>query len=459
MRILRPARLSGAMLALAAAMTCPAPSVMAALPAAVDGQALPSLAPMLEKVTPAVVNISSKTRVKVRDPLLDDPFFRRFFGVPDMPRERIEQSLGSGVIVDAAKGHVLTNNHVIEGADDITVTLHDGRSLKARLIGTDPDTDIAVIEIPAENLTALPLADSSRVRVGDYVVAVGNPFGLGQAVTSGIVSALGRSGLRGLGYQNFIQTDASINPGNSGGALVDLHGELVGINSAIYSPSGGNVGIGFAIPSNLAGDVMRQLVRTGTVRRGSLGVEAQDLTPEIARLLGVPPGKGAVITRVLADSPAESAGVHAGDLVVAVNGQVVNSMQDLRNAEGLLPVGSTLELKLLRDGETQVLSTRLAAPAHATTSGQQIDPRMAGAEFGEIGERLRQQGLAGASVVSVAAGSRAATNGLKAGDVIVAVNQVDLRSLADLAKLSKRQPRQLLLTVVRGHNAFFVLCE
>ncbi|MBT8075837.1 MAG: trypsin-like peptidase domain-containing protein, partial [Gammaproteobacteria bacterium] len=220
--------------------------VTAALPVAVDGTPLPSLAPVLKEVTPSVVNVYTQTRVRVRSPLLEDPFFRRFFNVPDVPRERVSQSLGSGVIVDAENGYVLTNYHVIGRADEIAVGLKDGRSLEAKLIGSDPDTDLAVIQIPAEGLIALPLADTDELQVGDFVVAVGNPFGLGQTVTSGIVSALGRTGLRGLEYQNFIQTDASINPGNSGGALINLRGELVGINSAIFTPSGGNVGIGFA---------------------------------------------------------------------------------------------------------------------------------------------------------------------------------------------------------------------
>ncbi|NND45551.1 MAG: trypsin-like serine protease, partial [Xanthomonadales bacterium] len=275
------------------------PFAQASLPAAVDGQPLPSLAPVLDEVTPSVVNIYTQTRVRVRSPLLDDPIFRRFFNVPDTPRERVSQSLGSGVIVDAENGYVLTNNHVIEGADDIAVTLKDGRSLQAELIGTDPDTDLAVIRIPSENLNALRLADSDQLKVGDFVVAVGNPFGLGQTVTSGIVSALGRTGVRGLEFQNFIQTDASINPGNSGGALINLRGELVGINSAIFTPSGGNVGIGFAIPSSMARYVMGQLIRFGEVRRGTLGLIVQDLTGELAGAFGIESRRGALVAEVI----------------------------------------------------------------------------------------------------------------------------------------------------------------
>lgn len=431
----------------------------AALPPVVDGQALPSLAPMIERITPAVVNISSRTHTRVRDPFLDDPVFRRFFGVPNMPRERVEQSLGSGVIVDAGKGYVLTNNHVVQGADDISVTLADGRTLKAKLVGTDPDTDVAVIQIPAENLKAVTLADSTRLRVGDFVVAIGNPFGLNQTVTSGIVSALGRSGLRGLGYQNFIQTDASINPGNSGGALVNLNGELVGINTAIFSPSGGNVGIGFAIPSTLAGDVMQQLIKTGTVKRGSLGIEAQSITPDIAQMLGVPAGRGTVITHVQADSVAENAGLHTGDVIVSLNGKPVNSEQELHNAEGLLPIGSEVELKLLRDGREITTRAQLTVRESATAVGQNLDPRLGGAQFAELGERQRQRGLRGVLISQVGEGSRAESNGLRNGDVVVAVNQVDIRNVEDLKAVAKRQSRQLLLTVVRGQSAFFVLCE
>src|SRR3984885_14944203 len=328
------------------------------IPSSVDGQALPSLAPMLERVTPAVVNINSKTRVKVRNPLMDDPFFRQFFGMQNAPRERIEQSLGSGVIIDASKGYVLTNNHVVEGADDIQVTLHDGRTLKAKLIGTDPDTDVAVIQIPAEHLSAMPLADSSQLHVGDFVVAVGNPFGVGQSASSGIVSGLNRTGLGGRGFQNFIQTDASINPGNSGGALVNLRGELVGINSQIFSTSGGSNGIGFAIPSDLSSDVMRQLIATGSVKHGTLGVQTQDLTAEIASMLGAAPGQGAAVTRVRADSPAAAAGLKAGDVIVALNGKPIHGDNELHNAEGLAPIGSDIELKLIRDGKPVTLNVR-----------------------------------------------------------------------------------------------------
>ncbi|MGH8042880.1 MAG: Do family serine endopeptidase [Rudaea sp.] len=426
------------------------------LPIAVDGQPLPSLAPMLQRVMPAVVNINSKTRVRVRSPLMDDPFFRQFFGMQDLPRERIEQSLGSGVIINAAQGYVLTNNHVIAGADDIAVTLHDGRTLKARVVGTDPDTDVAVIRIPAENLTALPLADSSRLQVGDFVVALGDPFGLGQTVTSGIVSALNRSGLRGLGYQNFIQTDASINPGNSGGALVNLRGELVGINSAIYSPSGANVGIGFAIPSNLAAQVMRQLIATGTVTHGSLGLQAQDVTPDLAAALGARAGAGAVITRVRVGSAAAVAGVQPGDVVTAIDTKPVRNAGDLQNAQGILPVGTKLNLDLLRDGKPLRVQVRLGAEHVASAAGNSVDARLRGAELSEADTRNRRDGLAGVRVDRVADGSRAQDNGLKPGDLIVGVNQVDVASLDELRGLLARNPRQVLLSVARGRDALFV---
>jgi len=446
---------AAAIAAVAALALAPRPT-QATLPVGVDGQPLQSLAPMLDRVVPAVVNINSKTRVRVRNPLMEDPFFRQFFGMQNAPRERIEQSLGSGVIIDAAKGYVLTNNHVIEGADDIAVTLNDNRSLPGRLIGSDPQTDLAVLQIPAENLVALPLADSAQVRVGDFVVAVGNPFGLGQTVTHGMISALQRSGLRGVGYQNYIQTDAPINPGNSGGPLVNLRGELVGINSAIYTPSGGNVGIGFAIPVNLASDAMRQLIASGHVQHGSLGVQAQTLTPQIARMLQTTLQQGAVVTEVVPQSAGDEAGIKPGDVITAIDGRPVNSDNDLYNIEGVSKIGSTLEVKLLRDGKTLTVRTRLDAEQFSSSDGAKLDPRLAGAELAGAGERARREGLNGVSVVRVAADSRAAKSNLRPGDLIVAVNQVEIGGFDDLKRLVAQHPRQLQLAVVRARNLTFL---
>jgi serine protease DegQ len=431
----------------------------ATLPVGLDGQPLQTLAPMLERVVPAVVNINSKTRVRVRNPFMDDPFFRQFFGMQNAPRERIEQSLGSGVIIDAAKGYVLTNNHVVEGADDVSVTLHDNRTLPGRVIGSDPETDVAVLQIPAENLVALPLADSTQVRVGDFVAAVGNPFGLGQTVTHGIISALQRSGLRGVGYQNYIQTDAPINPGNSGGALVNLRGELVGINSAIYTPSGGNVGIGFAIPVNLASDAMRQLIASGHVQHGSLGLQVQTVTPEIARMLQTKVQQGAVVTEVSPKSPAEEAGIVPGDIIVGVDGKQINSDSDLYNVEGISKIGSPLELKLWREGKSMTVRAQLAAEQFSASDGGKLDVRLTGAELAGAGERARREGLNGVSVVRVAADSRAAKNNLRPGDLIVAVNQVEIGGFDDLKRLIAQHPRQQQLGIVRARNVTFLTMQ
>ncbi|MCC8362845.1 Do family serine endopeptidase [Lysobacter sp. A6] len=424
---------------------------MATLPAAVDGQMLPSLAPMLQRVTPAVVSVHTKQRVRIRNPFADDPMFRRLF--PQVPQERINQSLGSGVVVDAAKGLVLTNHHVIEGADEVSVTLSDGRTFPATFVGSDPDTDVALMKIQADNLVALPVANSDQLRVGDFVVAVGNPFGFSQTVTSGIVSAVGRSGLPGMGYQNFIQTDASINPGNSGGALVNLRGELVGINTATFNPQGsraGDIGIGFAIPTNLAGNVMRQLADTGEVRRGSLGMETQTVDDKLAQGLGLDAARGTVVTRVYPNSPAAAAGVQVGDVVLSANGQRMDSREALHNFEGLQAVGSEVELDVRR-GATPL---KLKAPLREqprSYDGAVLDTRLAGATFAELPERLKQSGLGGVLVSNVARGSRAAQNGLKKDDVVLAATSGEFSDLGGFRASFAQAPQRLVLRVLRGN--------
>ncbi|MGA9574187.1 MAG: Do family serine endopeptidase [Lysobacterales bacterium] len=427
---------------------------LAVLPMAMDGQPLPSLAPVLKQVTPSVVNVYTQTRVRVRSPLLDDPFFRRFFNIPDVPRERVSQSLGSGVVVNAEKGYVLTNNHVITGADEISVSLKDGRSLEAKLIGTDPDTDLAVIQIPAENLTALHLANSDELQVGDFVVAVGNPFGLGQTVTSGIVSALGRTGLRGLEYQNFIQTDASINPGNSGGALINLRGELVGINSAIFTPSGGNVGIGFAIPSSMASYVMAQLIEFGQVRRGTLGLIVQDLTPDLAGAFSLEPGLGVLVAEVAGGSAADDAGMEPGDVIVQIEEQDINSARDFHNAQGRLAIGESLDIEYLRKGKKR--DTTLAVRAVPVLDGADLDYRLEGARFADLTEKHRQLNLTGVLLDELDARSRLAAQGLQPGDIITGANRQQVHNLSDFSKLVENTPGNMLLQVWRDGRSYIV---
>jgi len=393
--------------------------MVAALPTAVDGQAMPSLAPMLQRVTPAVVSVHSKQRVRV-SPFGNDPFFRRMF--PDLTQERINESLGSGVIVDAQRGLVLTNHHVIEGADDVSVTLNDGRTLKAEFVGSDRDTDVALMRIPVEKLSALPLANSDQLRVGDFVVAVGNPFGFNQTVTSGIVSAVGRSGLPGMGFQNFIQTDASINPGNSGGALVNLRGELVGINTASFNLQGsaaGNIGLGFAIPTNLARNIMEQLLTGGAVRRGTLGIDTQTVDARIAQGLGLTDPRGAAVTRVYPGSSAAAAGLRIGDVIVGIDGQRIDDSAALRNYQGLQPVNAKVTLDVRREGKPLRISATLREQPREV-AGDSLDPRLAGARFAELPESLRSQNMSGVLVEDVTRGSRAARNGLRKGDVILA---------------------------------------
>jgi serine protease DegQ len=319
-----------------------------------------TMAPLVAGVTPGVVNIAVRSRVeRSPNPLFDDPFFRRFFDLPAVPREREVLSAGSGVIVDAARGYILTNGHVVANPAEIQVTLKDRRTYPARLVGSDPATDVALLQIGARGLSAVPFGDSDRLEVGDVVIAIGNPFGLGQTVTSGIVSALGRGGLGLEGYEDFIQTDASINPGNSGGALVNSKGELVGINTAIIGPTGSNIGIGFAVPANMAKAVMAQLVEHGEVRRGRLGITIEDLTPARAGDMHLELPGGAVITHVEPGSAAARAGIAPGDVIVRANGQPIQDAGDLRNLVGLLPVGTDLQIVLYREGRERALGARV----------------------------------------------------------------------------------------------------
>jgi Do/DeqQ family serine protease len=449
-----------AALAAVFALTMAAP-LPAQLPAEVEGAPLPSLAPMVKRTAPAVVNIATRGSVEVRssNPFLDDPFFRRFFDVPEhQPRQRRPtQSAGSGVIVNATEGLVLTNAHVVEGAEEIRVTLQDDRNFTAEVVGIDRPSDIALLKIPAENLSELKMADSNRVEVGDFVVAIGNPFGLGHTVTSGIVSALGRSmGINPEGYEDFIQTDASINPGNSGGALVNLRGELVGVNSAILSRGGGNIGIGFAIPSNMAQSVMDQLLEFGEVRRGLLGVSIYTITPDIAEAYGVKETQGALVSQVMADSAAEKAGVKAGDIIRKVDGKPVNNANDLRNTIGLKRSGETVELEIVRDGRTRKLKATLGEQTTPVqVAAEEIHPGLQGAELETLdASSPRYEGEAGVLVASVAQGSPAAQRGLRPNDVIVAVNRQRVSNLQEFQQHAQGQ--SLLLNIRRG-NANLIL--
>ncbi len=431
----------------------------AALPLMLDDDGRPTLAPMLKKVTPAVVNISTKSHVKIQqNPLFNDPFFRRFFDEPTMPQQQERQALGSGVIVNADKGYILTNNHVVENADEITVTLEDKRHFEAKVIGTDPGADLAVIQIKAKNLSMLTMADSDTLEVGDFVVAIGNPFGLEQTVTSGIVSALGRSGLGIEGYENFIQTDASINPGNSGGALVDLDGKLVGINTAIVGPSGGNVGIGFAIPSNMARSIMTQLIEYGEVRRGQLGVMIQDVTPELAEALRIKHHTGAVIAKVVKDSAADKAGLKVGDVVTAINGKDVHTASQLRNAVGTLRVGDKVTLKIIRDGRKHKIDARIAKPKKTTAVAAGLPEQLSGATLGSIEPTHRQAGKTdGVEVIDIERGSAAAMAGLRKGDIIVSINRQPVKSIEDVKRAAKNSERGILLNILRGDGALFLI--
>jgi serine protease Do/serine protease DegQ len=424
-------------------------AVNAQLPQNVGDLAVPSLAPIIKKTSPAVVNIATKGTIKdtARNPLLDDPFFRRFFDAPDSPRERQFQSAGSGVIVDAKNGYIITNAHVLENATEITVTFLDDRQIKAEVVGKDTGSDVAVLKVPAKNLAAMPLADSSKAEVGDFVIAIGNPFGLQHTVTSGIISALGRSGINPEGYEDFIQTDASINPGNSGGALVNLDGQLVGINTAIFSRGGGNIGIGFAIPSNMVKVVMTQLIQYGEVKRGMLGVQlANQFTPDIAESLGLESAKGALVQQVVEGSPAEKAGVKAGDVITSINGKTVSNSTELRNTIGLLRIGEKVDLGLVREGRNQRVVAIIGERNTATgDTAAQIHPALEGASLSNA------ENNGGVAIQAVAEGSPAAQSGLRPNDVILGVGRMRIGNL-DQLRAAIKGPGAFAITIRRGNS-------
>jgi serine protease Do/serine protease DegQ len=445
--------------ALLAAGLC-VPGAFAALPAspapAAEAAPMPTLAPMVKRVSPAVVNIATRGTIKEkpgqRNPLLDDPFFRRFFEVPpdSRPRERQFQSAGSGVIVDAKNGYIITNHHVVENASEITVTLLDNRSFSAKVVGSDEGADIAVLQAKQPNLVAMALGDSSKLEVGDYVVAIGNPFGLQHTVTAGIVSALGRTGINPDGYEDFIQTDASINPGNSGGALVNLRGELVGINSAILSGSGGNIGIGFAIPVNMAKGVMDQLIKYGQVKRGVLGVNIYDVTPDVAKEFGLNEATGALVAGVAQGSAAEHAGLKTGDIIVSINGTPIKNASELRNTIGMQRVGDQVEIGLLRDGKPLKVSALVTEHSESeAVNAVDVHRGLEGSDLADAPE------AAGVLVRAVQEGSPAARAGLRAGDLIVAVGRTPVATLKAFREVAKGA--SFLLLNVKRANAVVLI--
>lgn len=425
------------------------------IPANITFQTLPSLAPMLTKVLPTVVSVHVEGSQPVRRLILPKEF-RYFFG-PDIPNNNELQpfeGLGSGVIINAAKGYVITNNHVVNGADKIKIQLNDGKEFNAKLIGHDTQTDLALLKIPVTtNLSEIKMADSDTLKVGDFTVAVGNPFGLGQTATSGIISALGRSGLNIEGLENFIQTDASINRGNSGGALVNLNGELIGINTAILAPGGGNVGIGFAIPSNIVKNLSQQLIKYGEVKRGQLGIKGTELTSDIAKAFNINVQRGAFVNEVLPNSAADKAGMKAGDTILSVGDKPIQSFAELRVKIGTTAPGKTIKLVILRNGH---LKTMLVTLENSTNSinNEIITPALEGASFSN---KKLPNGIHGVLVENIIKNSPAAITGLRKGDIIIGVNRQNTQNLFQLRKALESKPTVIALHVIRGETSIYLI--
>lgn len=417
-----------------------------------DGE-IPSLAPMLKETTPAIVSISVEgTQVSTQQV---PEVFRHFFGGQGpQVQERPFRGLGSGVIIDADKGYVVTNNHVVDNADEITVKLTDGRELKATKLGADEQSDIALLKIEPEDLIAVPLANSDKLLVGDFVVAIGNPFGLNQTVTSGIVSALGRSGLNIGGYEDFIQTDAAINRGNSGGALVNLRGELVGINTAIFGPNGGNVGIGFAIPSNMMKNLVDQIIEFGEVRRGLLGILGQDVDAGLSEAMNLDVNKGAFVSEVSPESAAEKGGIEAGDIITKVNGKQIGSFQELRAKIGSMGAGAKVKLTLLRKGKKQDVTVTLGDATATVVEAKEIHPALEGATLAN-GNTAR--GSSGVEITELENRSPAARVGLQEGDVLVGVNRNRINNVTELRAILDDAKGVIALNVERGSSSLYLV--
>jgi len=425
---------------------------LASWPSQVDGHVMPSLAPMLEHATPAVVSISVVGTHKAPQQNVPEAF-KRFFGNKNQgqAQQRQFRGLGSGVIIDSDKGYIVTNNHVIENADEIMITLKDGRQLEAKKLGSDAKSDIALLQIDSENLSEIKLADSDELRVGDFTVAIGSPFGLGQTVTSGIVSALGRSNLNIEQYEDFIQTDAAINSGNSGGALVNLRGELIGINTAIIGPSGGNVGIGFAIPSNMMHNLVTQIIEFGEVHRGILGVSGRSVNSEIAKAMELDSSQGGFIEQVMPDSAADEAGIKAGDVIVAINGKAIKSFFELRAKIGSFGANKKVKLTVIRDGDSKVFTVKLKQDQSADIAAASIHRMLDGAQ---LDNDAKKQAII---IKNVVEGSPAQMAGLQAGDFITGVNRSRIKDIAELRDFLKDETGVLALNIVRDNHSQYIM--